>query len=343
MTKISLTKEQKRALELAHAQERDKLVSDRIKAVLLRDEGWTIRQIAQALRLHEDTISRHIQDYLVKEKLSPNYRGSSEKLTDEQSEKLIAHLEENTYLKVSDICAHVESSYGVEYTVAGLTNWLKRHEFSYKKPKEVPAKADEEKQKIFIKMYEKLKRKTPKKEPILFIDSVHPTMASKASYGWIRTGKEKFLKTTASRTRINISGAIELLSMKTIVRDYETINGESTIQFLASIKASYPLAKKIHIILDQSGYHRSKEVSKYARKHGIKLHFLPPYSPNLNPIERLWKVMNEQVRNNRYFESPKQFKESVLSFFSKTLPEMAKSLAGRINDNFHILSTANSV
>src|SRR3990167_11128546 len=130
MTKISLTKEQKRALELAHAQERDKLVSDRIKAVLLRDEGWTIRQIAQALRLHEDTISRHIQDYLVKEKLSPNYRGSSEKLTDEQSEKLIAHLEENTYLKVSDICAHVESRYGVEYTVAGLTNWLKRHEFS---------------------------------------------------------------------------------------------------------------------------------------------------------------------------------------------------------------------
>ena len=343
MTKISLTKEQKRALELAHAQERDKLICDRIKAVLLRDEGWSIRQIAQALRLHEDTISRHIQDYLVKEKLSPNYQGSNEKITKGQSEELVAHIEQNSYVKVTDICEYVKSHYGVDYTVSGLTDWLKRHEFSYKKPKEVPAKADEEKQKAFIKMYERLKKKTLKKEPILFIDSVHPTMASKASYGWIRTGKVKLLKATASRTRLNITGAIELGSMKTVVQPYETINGESTIHFLACVKATYPEVKKIHIILDQSGYHRSKEVLKYAKKNGIKLHFLPAYSPNLNPIERLWKVMNERVRNNRYFESPKQFKESVLNFFSKTLPEIAGSLTGRINDNFYVLSAANSI
>jgi transposase len=305
VTKVTLTRKQKFALELEHDQQRDKLVCDRIKAVLLRDEEWSIRQIAQALRLHDDTISRYIHDYLVKEKLSPTYSGSNEKLADDQSEELIAHIEENTYLKVSDICAHVKRCYGIEYTVAGLTDWLKRHKFSYKKPKEVPAKADEKKQKAFIKMYKRLKLKTPKKEPIIFIDSVHPTMASKVSYGWIRTGKEKILKTTASRTRLNISGAIELGSMKTVVQDYETINGESTTHFLACIKASYPRAKKIHIMLDQSGYHRSEEVSKYAKKNGIKLHFLPAYSPNLNPIERLWKVMNESVRNNRYFESPK--------------------------------------
>jgi len=43
-------------------------------------------------------------------------------------------------------------------------------------------------------------------------------------------------------------------------------------------------------------------VAEIATELNIKLHFLPPYSPNLNPIERLWKVMNEKVRNNRFFK-----------------------------------------
>ncbi|WP_338011052.1 transposase, partial [Photorhabdus temperata] len=55
------------------------------------------------------------------------------------------------------------------------------------------------------------------------------------------------------------------------------------------------------MILDGVGYHRSKRVKDWAYVMNIDLHYLPPYSPNLNPIERLWKVMNEQVRNNHYF------------------------------------------
>ncbi|MEI9786500.1 transposase, partial [Moellerella wisconsensis] len=74
----------------------------------------------------------------------------------------------------------------------------------------------------------------------------------------------------------------------------------------------------------------------------IELHFLPPYSPNLNPIERLWKVMNEQVRNNRYFTSPTVFREEIHRFFSEILPRLAEALACRINDNFQILKNATS-
>jgi transposase len=51
--------------------------------------------------------------------------------------------------------------------------------------------------------------------------------------------------------------------------------------------------------LDGAGYHRSKEVKDKAKELGVILHYLPPYSLNLNPIERLWKAMNEKVRNNR--------------------------------------------
>lgn len=64
----------------------------------------------------------------------------------------------------------------------------------------------------------------------------------------------------------------------------------------------------------------------------IELYYFPPYSPNLNPIERLWKVMNEKVRNNRYFTSPKGFREEIRRFFNEILPELAGTLAYRINN-----------
>ncbi|EFN8037403.1 IS630 family transposase, partial [Escherichia coli] len=74
----------------------------------------------------------------------------------------------------------------------------------------------------------------------------------------------------------------------------------------------------------------------------IELHYLPPYSPNLNPIERLWKVMNEKSRNNVYFKSKRDFKAAIDQFFTVTLPEIADSLASRINDNFQVLKPASS-
>ena len=77
-----------------------------------------------------------------------------------------------------------------------------------------------------------------------------------------------------------------------------------------------------------------------AKELNIKLHYLPPYSPNLNPIERLWKVMNEYARNNKYFATAKEFRHQINYFFDRTLPSIAGSLDERINDNFQVLSSA---
>ncbi|MDF4574106.1 transposase, partial [Vibrio parahaemolyticus] len=79
-----------------------------------------------------------------------------------------------------------------------------------------------------------------------------------------------------------------------------------------------------------------------AKVLNIELHYLPPYSPNLNPIERLWKVMNEHVRNNIYFSSKPEFTSAIKEFFDVTLPEVAGTLVSRITDNFQILKPVSS-
>ena len=151
------------------------------------------------------------------------------------------------------------------------------------------------------------------------------------------------LETTGNRSRLNIIDALNLSNIgATIVSSYERINSENIIHFFGKLRESYPLSHKLHIILDGAGYHRSDLVKNVAFMLNIELHYLPPYSPNLNPIERLWRVMNEKLRNNVYFKNERDFKAAIDQFFTVTLPEIADSLTSRINDNFQVLKPASS-
>ena len=325
-------------LEKRHRRERDGRVRDRIKAVLLKDEGWNHRQIAQALRIHEETIRQHISDWLEEEKLKPENGGSYEKLSDEQSRSLERHLELTTYTEVKSICAYVFKQFGVSYTVSGMTKWLHVHGFSYKQPKGFPRKADAAQQEAFIGRYLELLETVIPGDPIIFMDSAHPTMATKIAHGWIRKGQDKLIPQTASRTRVNVMGGVELSTMNVTSAYPEKVNTKTTIAFFDQLKAIYPQASTLHIILDQAGYHRSEETQHAAKEKGIELHFLPPYSPNLNPIERLWKVMNEECRNNVFFSSAKAFRKAISDFFDEKIPKIRDQLRSRINDDFQIIN-----
>ena len=341
MLRIKLTAVEKTNLEKRHRETRDACESDRIKAVLLRSEGWTVAAISQALRVHESTISRHLKDYLEEDKLNFSKGGSSSLLSVGQTEQLITHLSENLYHHTHDIVRYIQEIFCVEYSVSGLNKLLHRQGFTYKKPKGRPYKAEPARQAAFVKKYKKLKASLNDSEKIIFIDAVHPTQATKLTYGWIRKGETVEISTTASRTRINLIGAIDLENIgETIIDEYDTINTQAVIKFFNEIRKTYDIALKLHVILDQSGYHRSGMLKKTAKALNIKLHYLPAYSPNLNPIERLWKVMNEHVRNNKFFGSAKEFRKKVYDFFEETLPVISDTLSTRINDNFQKLNHA---
>lgn len=340
MRRIKLTSENKALLEARHRACADRKEADRIKAVLLRSEGWTVPMISQALRIHESTIIRHIDDYF-NGKLTLSSGGSTSNLNEVQTSELISHLESNTYFTIQEIVAYVKAKYNVSYSVPGMNKWLHRNGFSYKKPKGYPHKASKEQQEKFIKLYDKLKTKLKSYEEIYFMDSCHPSMGTKMSYGWIKKGQAKPIETTASRTRINLIGALNINKLSSpVVASYSTIDGESIIDFMHQLRKHSKISGKIHLILDQAGYHKGAFIERTAEKLNIKLHYLPPYSPNLNPIERLWKVMNEKARDNKFFKTADEFRQSIFQFFSKTLPEISDSLKSRINDNFQRLDYA---
>ncbi|OGN60292.1 MAG: hypothetical protein A3D96_05630 [Chlamydiae bacterium RIFCSPHIGHO2_12_FULL_44_59] len=121
-----------------------------------------------------------------------------------------------------------------------------------------------------------------------------------------------------------------------------TLNAESTIRFFQKIEEAYPGKRKVNVFCDNASYYRNKTVRHYLGTSKIVLHFLPPYSPNLNPIERLWKWMKERVIYNTYYEYFDDFREAVLGFFavlSTVAVEsiLGQALRGRVRDKFRAI------
>jgi transposase len=261
-------------------------------------------------------------------------------LTEAESKALSEHLESTTYLKIKEIQAYVEDTFNKKMAISTLYDWLKAHKFSYKKPKLVP-KGDPEKQRVFIEHYEKVMNEASLEgDPVLFGDSVHPSQQVRPAYGWIKQGKDKPIVTTGGRKRVNLMGVLNLETMRFGYQDFETINGRSAVEFLKLIEKMYPHNKKIHLIWDQAGYHTCKEVQEFLKTSRIKIHYLPPRSPNLNPIERLWKIMHEYVSFNQVYEKFRYFKKSLFHFFDHIMPTIRDLLINRITDNFQLLHPA---
>jgi transposase len=224
----------------------------------------------------------------------------------------------------------------VDYTESGMTALLHRLGYVYKKPKLVPGKADPDAQRAFLAQYEKLKQDKGEEDPIYFMDAAHPQHNPVLACGWIKRGEEHAVRTNSGRQRVNINGAIELARLEPVVRFDDTINAESTIALLRQLEHLNLAATWIYIICDNARYYRSKAVQDYLKTSRIKLVFLPPYAPNLNLIERLWKFFKKKTLYNRYFETFAEFKAACAAFFANPA-KYHQELRALLTENFAIV------
>ena len=338
MKDYNLSKEKIVELEKLHRSLRDKRQADRVKAVIALSKGWSAAQVAEIL-LFDETTSRHYferyQQGGSEALLDDNYTGAEPKLDEHQIKELERYLEEHLFADAKSVIAHIVRQYGVHYSVSGVTDLLHRLDFSYKKPTHVPGKQDPVKQQVFVEEYKQIKADKGENDPVYFADATHPQHNSVPSYGWIKKGKEKELKANCGRQRLNINGAINIETLEPVTGFYDTINAQAAIDLFAKIEAKHPDADAIYIIVDNARYYRSCLLKEHVEGTKINLIFLPPYSPNLNLIERYWKFFKKTVLNNRYYETFEEFKRACESFFRKRkkyLPELQTLLT----ENFHL-------
>ena len=328
---ISILKEGHRASQFRKS-------ADRIKTVLLLNEGFSYQQVAKMLLLDDTTIRRYVWTY--KEKgidglLENHYRGAKAFLTKEQEKELTIHLKNHIYQTVKAVSQYVEKTYGIYYSIVGMTHLLHRLGFVYKKTKVIPGKVDLKKQEQFKKEYETLKQNKKTDDRIYFVDASHPHHNNKPFYGWIYKGEEKAIKTNTGRKRVNLNGALNLEDMDITVLSEETIDTHAMMRLILTL-VEKQLTGDTSIIVDNASYNHSYELNLFLTDHPrVHLKYLPAYSPNLNIIERLWRFFHEK-HHDKYFEKFKDFEKAVLLFF-RNINKYNAELKTLLTDSFQTL------
>jgi len=171
---------------------------------------------------------------------------------------------------------------------------------------------------------------------------VHQIHNNANDYAWQLKGVigTKQVKSNTGRRRLNIIGALDPLTLEQIIILTEAnCNKELMCSYFTHIREQNKESGIIYAILDNAGYNRSYEVKAIAKSLNIELIYLPPYCPNLNLIERLWKYFKKKVMKNRYYQTFEEF-NYVVSLFFKNIMENINELRSLLTLNFGIIKAS---
>ena len=314
----------------------------RANAILLLDDGLSCEAIAKVLYIDDDTVRGWYDRWTVggeRALAAFDFKGAKRSLTPDQETLLVEDVSAHLFSTSSQVHGHIQAKFSVEFSRSGLIKYLNRLGFEYRKPKALPAQANVQAQEAFIAGYEQLLNALGTDEVVYFADAVHPEYQSRPAYGWVRKGDKVAVKRTTGRKRLNLHGALCLEDFDCQIIEGETICAQTTLRLLKRLSFNHPTKRKLHVFAESARYHHARDVKAWLAQPEcrVELHFLPPYAPNLNAIERLWGVMHANVTHNRYYPTETEFILAINGFFKTTLPTLWRKFRDKITDNFHVI------
>ena len=201
---------------------------------------------------------------------------------------------------------------------------------------------DPRKQRAFIAAYDNLLNHMADDEMVMFADAVHPVYGAQPVGCWAPPEMALAVEQTTGREHLNIHGAVDLQSGRTQMHLVAHVDAESTIGLLGAIERQFPRKRRIHVFLDNARCHHARIVQQWMNRPDcrIRLHFIPPYCPHLNPIERLWGVMHKAITHNRCAANIRAFQTEVLTFLRWTVPQKCNEICAAVSDNFSVRDPA---
>jgi transposase len=173
---------------------------------------------------------------------------------------------------------------------------------------------------------------------VYFVDAAHLLHNAVPGHGWIKRGTRVELKTNSGRDRLNVLGAYSPDDRSLVsIEGTQSCDAELVCQLLRKLRAANPDVQLL-VVLDNARYQRAKVVQALAADLQIQLLFLPPYSPNLNLIERFWKFLRKQVLHNTYYPTFAAFRAAIQRLLHN-LDCYADELRTLMTEHFHLFGT----
>jgi transposase len=149
---------------------------------------------------------------------------------------------------------------------------------------------------------------------IFFADECHFHQHGSRCKTWIPPeNKDPIVKHAPTRKSMALFGAVHEKTGKMITMAASIFNAETFLQFLKQVVRKGRKNRKILFVLDNARYHHAVLLQKWLKenKHRIELLFLPPYSPELNHIERVWKLTRRMCTHNKFFSTLDELVQNV--------------------------------
>ena len=176
---------------------------------------------------------------------------------------------------------------------------------------------------------------------LLFLDASHFVMGCDFLcyiYGKTR----RLVKTFSGRRRYNVLGALDFITKKVLVVANDSyITASEVCTMLRKVAAEYT-GREVHLILDNARYQKCAIVQGLAAELGIHLEYIPPYSPNLNLIERLWKFVKGGLRS-KYYDDFALFKEKIDSIIKSTTIENKSKVDSLIGEKVQLYGNLHQI
>jgi len=175
---------------------------------------------------------------------------------------------------------------------------------------------------------------------VLFVDAAHFVFGAFMGYVW--SFARIFVKTPSGRKRFNVLGAVDAITRKVTTICNETyVNAQTVCELLHKVAREHA-GLPVTLVMDNARYQRCKLVMDLAQELGIELLFLPPYSPNLNLIERYWKLLKKRCLRSKYYESFKLFREAILDGIERSNTDWKEDLETLLSYKFQSFSNTNN-
>jgi len=179
------------------------------------------------------------------------------------------------------------------------------------------------------------------KRNIYFVDGAHFVLAPFLGFLWSYT--RLFIKAPAGRKRFNVLGALNAITHKLVMVTNDTyLNAQSLCDLLWKVSTLHPDIPTT-LVLDNARYQKCKVVWELAEKFNIELLYLPPYSPNLNLIERLWKFVKKKCLYSKYYSDFSLFKNAINECLQKTESTYQNELDSLLTLNFQTFEKVQTI
>jgi transposase len=344
LTKMNLPEEEIRVLNYERFQYPCPKVQKKLHAVYLKAaHGYTNRETGRILDIHPNSIALYIKTYEEKGReglYKSQYHPQGSQL-EAYKDSIIEDFSKKPVCNIAEAISRIKELTGIERKPTQVRAFLRRHGFKYRKLASIPGKVNREKQKQFLEevLNPAIEKARKGEIELLFCDAAHFTLSAFLCMVWSQM--RTFLRTSHGRNRINVPGTVNAISKEiTTLINTTYITAETVMEFPVQLKEKYAL-KPVSIVLDNARYQHCDAVRKKAEELDITLLFLPPYSPNLNIIERLWKFTKKQILYAKYYDSPSGFHLAVKSFFDTINDTSHNNLFKLLSLNFQLFEQVN--